>query len=120
MGVHGEKLALDLQQLWLVSHSHMPRIAEIFINANRQVAATADDHNAFVRYGNIPGTPVMGSYNGQVYPAWDALRDQLQRALAQSAVNVFQAADALDQIANNYAENETGVRHRFQELQNEL
>jgi hypothetical protein len=101
----GQDLGADLYQLWRAGRDNMPSVAAVFANANRSVS---DTHNgmeaAFSRSDHFGG----GTY-GPVYPAFTALRDELQRILGDTAVNIELTGEALCLAATEYAKTDAGA-----------
>jgi hypothetical protein len=104
MGKDGTELGVELANMWLCGRSYLPNVAEATAGANKSVAGTADDASVFARPGTVPGTPgIQGMVTGDVYPAWNAVRDEFQRILAESADNLYAVGDALVRVAEIYA-----------------
>lgn len=69
----------DLHHLWRVSEVHLPRIADVYYDANRAVA----------------GLTASGALAGSVADSWDDLRAELQGMFAQVGDAVLAAADGV-------------------------
>ena len=102
----GKELAVDLECLWRLGTETLPEIGKRWGGANQEMSAHAADTGVFNRstqvvspYGWVGNTTSVG----RVYPHFDALRDALQTIFAESANNVYDAAEAIITIMNNYA-----------------
>jgi hypothetical protein len=108
----GKDLGADLYLLWRAGRDNMPSVAAEFATANRAVAATQDGlENAFLRSDYFGGDT-----RGPVYPAWTVLRDELQRVLGDTAVNLELTGEALCLAATEYARTDTGASDEFHRL----
>ncbi|HEY8472441.1 MAG TPA: hypothetical protein VIL37_07365 [Natronosporangium sp.] len=80
----------------------LPRLAEVFIDANRRLAASSSADDGFRRsYGG--SGPHGGPSSGMVYGPWTTLRDTVQTVLGNTANNVITAGQVLNEIAEAYA-----------------
>lgn len=70
----------DLYSLWRVSDVHLPRIADVYYDANRELARAA--------YSGAEMTESVGA-------AWMELCDELQVMYAQVGTTILVAADGL-------------------------
>jgi hypothetical protein len=124
MPLRGEELGVRLANLWLCGRSYLPNIAAQIAQANGAVAGASADAPLFHRRAPVPDDlhPLLHDrarslttepYTGIAYPHWDALRDQLQRVLADSAENMYATADTLIDVANVYAEEDTAAGDRM-------
>src|SRR5689334_9380826 len=99
----------DLYHLWRVSEVHLPRVADAFYDASRLLAGGrgvgGDTDDGAFRAGtsSYPGIPASGFYSG-TGRAWDALRDELQRGLAQVGDTILEAAAAVRRATADYLE----------------
>jgi hypothetical protein len=87
----GDVTGGELYHLWRVSEVHLPRIADIYYDANRLVAgaATGSEGGFGLNAPAYPGSSVMVSAIGA---AWAQLRDELQEMYAQIGGTVLEAA----------------------------
>lgn len=87
----GDVTGGELYHLWRVSEVHLPRIADMYYDANRLVAgAAAGSEGGFgLNAPAYPGSSVMISAIGD---AWGRLRDELQEMYAQIGGTVLEAA----------------------------
>jgi hypothetical protein len=113
----GKELAVDCGELWLCARSYLPMVADAFLAGNAKADGTAAHDGAFTRTGTIPGANIEGSVPGPVQPAWVAARDELQRVMAKTAENIYQACDALVRVANLYAAADSAVATEFHNLE---
>lgn len=115
----GKELGVDCSELWLCGRSYLPMVADAFLMGNAKADGTAAHDGAFTRHGTIPGTGgIEGSVPGPVQPAWVAARDELQKMMAETAKNIYEASDALVHVANVYAEADSaaaGELHRLEQ-----
>jgi hypothetical protein len=100
MPLNGADLGVELEGLRHAGRIGLPRIAEIFLDANHRLAGTDDIDGAFRRsYG---GQYVGGPSSGAVAGPWTALRDTVQTILGNTATNVVMAGQILCHIADTY------------------
>lgn len=117
MADKGKELGVDCSELWLCARSYLPMVADAFIKGNTQAGGTAAHDGAFTRIGTLPGPNIQGSVPGPVQPAWIAARDELQRVMAKTADNIYQACDALVRVANVYAATESAAATELHNLE---
>jgi hypothetical protein len=85
-----------------VSDVHLPRIADVFYDANRVLGGAAGGSDAFrVNAPAYPGASVMTSTIGA---AWQELRSELQLTMAQVGDTVLDAARGVRLAALVYNE----------------
>lgn len=96
------KFGVELSELWLCGRSYLPMVADAFLKGNADADGTAAHDGAFNRTGTNPYGE-LESVPGPVQPAWFAARDELQRVMAETAHNIYQAGDALVRVTNVYA-----------------
>jgi hypothetical protein len=95
----------DLYHLWRVSDVHLPRVADAFYDATRQLnggrgnTGETDDDAFRTAAPAFPGADAMSS---PVAEAWDMLRDEMQRGFAQVGDTVLEAAAAIRMAINVY------------------
>lgn len=97
----GKDLAAELEKLLFVARSDLPAAAQAYLTANGHAADTAAvDKGAFLR----PQETHSGSYDspGQVYPAWAALRDELQRILGETGDALADTGRVLEMVVDVY------------------
>ena len=98
----------DLYHLWRVSDVHLPRIADVYYDANRILSgakasgAGGQDTDAFRE--SAPAYPGATAMTSPVAAAWAELRDELQRMHAQIGETVLDAADAVRRAIETYVE----------------
>jgi hypothetical protein len=101
MAKHGTELGVNLGELKACALLFLPAAASIYVDAANAVNESHGD-----RWRFLDGTGrdfMQPGAGGIVYPAWNQLRNELQRILAQSATNLYATADALIRIADLYA-----------------
>ncbi|WP_430786193.1 hypothetical protein [Actinoplanes sp. G11-F43] len=92
----------DLYRLWRVSDVHLPRIADVFYDANRLLGEAAGGSDAFrANTPAYPGASVMISTAGL---AWQELRGELQLMMALVGDTVLEAARGVRTAALVYNE----------------
>jgi hypothetical protein len=108
----GKDLGADLYLLYRAGRDNLPSVAAEFANANRAVSATHDNLEAAFRRSDHFG----GGAYGPVYSAWTGLRDELQRVLGDTAVNLELTGEALCLAATEYAKTDAGAAAEFNRL----
>lgn len=104
MPLKGEDLGVELVDLRHAGRIGLPRIAEVYLDANHRLAATGDVDGAFSRsYGDYGAESSYGPLRGP----WVALRDTVQTVLGTTAGNVIKAGEILCHIADTYEINDT-------------
>ncbi|MGH3729321.1 MAG: hypothetical protein ACRDTU_11295 [Micromonosporaceae bacterium] len=99
----GKDLAVNLEKLLYVARRDLPAAADVYLDANGHAADTAEvDKAAFLR----PQESHSGSHDspGQVYPAWAALRDELQMILGETADALIDTGRALEMVVDVYTD----------------
>lgn len=97
----------DLYHLWRISEVLLPRVADVYYDANRLIGGNAGQNNAA---GFASTTPV---YSGSSYTysptanAWEGVRDELQAMFAEIGGTVLEGAEAVRQAQRAY-ENQDG------------
>lgn len=118
MPLKGKDLGVRLVELRHAGRIGLPRLAEIFVDANRKLAGSSDVNSAFDRpYGSqhYPG----GASSGMVMGPWTALRNTVQTILGNTANNVEAAGAVLCEIADTYEEQDTAAGEELRRLWNE-
>ncbi len=111
MPAAGKDLGADLYSLWLAGRDNMPSVAAEYATANRRIAETDDTLNrAFLR------PEQFGGVYGPVYESWRALRDELQRMLADTAANLDLTGDMLCVAATEYARTDAAAAQELERL----
>jgi hypothetical protein len=99
----------DLYHLWRVSEVHLPRVADVYYDANRLVAGGAggNDEGGFRDNQSVyPGSSAMTSSVGA---AWAMVRDEMQAMFAQIGETVLTAADGVRMATQAFIDSdETG------------
>jgi hypothetical protein len=98
----------DLYHLWRVSDVHLPRVADVFFDATRTLnggrsAGGQSDTDAFRVDTNLGGQAMSSS----VAAAWEDVRDEMQRGLAQVGETVMAAAEAVRAAIDAYQQADT-------------
>lgn len=105
MPLEGEDLGVELEGLRHAGRIGLPRIAEVFLDANHRLAATNDIDGAFRRgYG---GQYMGGPSSGVVVGPWTDLRNTVQTTLGKTATNIITAGEVLRHIADTYEQCDT-------------
>lgn len=83
----------DLYQLWRVSEVLLPRVADVFYDANRLLGGSTGGSDSF-RVGGpaYPGSSVMSSAIGT---AWEDLRSEMQAMMEQIGTTVLDAGQGV-------------------------
>ena len=92
----------DLYRLWRVSDVHLPRIADVFYDANRLLGGAAGGSDAF--RANAPAYPGASVMTSTIGAAWQELRNELQLTMAQVGDTVLDAARGVRTAALVYNE----------------
>ncbi|MGH8792716.1 MAG: hypothetical protein ACRDXX_08730 [Stackebrandtia sp.] len=126
MTISGEKLGAELRRLRWAGRNALPEAAAIYAQANRHVHNTSwrekegFDEGRTIEFGrtdwrspspsNLLGVGAIsasvedGEVLGATYANWKALRDELQRFMADTALALVVAGAGLEGIALGYAE----------------
>ena len=106
----------SLYHLWRVSDVHLPRIADVYYDANRLVnggkvtstgysggpSTTSNDTDAF--RDNTPAYPGASVMSSSVGAAWSSLRDELQTMYAEIGSTILTAADGVRQATKDFVD----------------
>src|SRR5688572_16510212 len=86
----------DLYHLWRVSEVHLPRIADVYYDANRLIsgAASGNDEGGFRVNTSYPGAP-SAAMTSSVGAAWAMVRDEMQAMFAQIGQTVLTAGEGV-------------------------
>ncbi len=83
----------DLFKLWRVSEVHLPRVADVFLDANRLLGGSTGGSDSFRVNGQAyPGSALMVSGVGA---AWENMRTELQAMMEQIGVTVLDVAQGV-------------------------
>lgn len=96
----GEDLGVDLYELWRAGQDNLPTVSREYAVATAYVADASDGLAAALWR---PTRFHRGGAHGPAYAPWVELRDELQRILADTAVNLELVGDALCLAATRYA-----------------
>lgn len=119
MSDKSDVFAVELQQIWRAAYVSLPLVADVFAQATGTLdEAGRLEKDAIVNdrksYEDIPHaapgesffavTPRMVDARtmGRLYEPWNRVRESLQEAMAQTAQNLYDAAEALRQITEHY------------------
>lgn len=92
----------DLYVFWRLSQVHLPRIADVFYDANRMLGGNAGTTGAFrANDAAYPGAAVMTS---SIAAAWDDVRVEMQAMMEQIGTTIIDAADGLLKAAHAFDE----------------
>ncbi|WP_213450999.1 hypothetical protein [Rhizomonospora bruguierae] len=106
----------DLYHLWRVSEVLLPRVADVYYDANRLIggAAAGNDEDGF---GST--TPVYSGSSATYSPtgsAWAAVRDELQSMYAEIGTTILDAAQGVRMAREAYAEADTAAGEELNAL----
>jgi hypothetical protein len=95
----------DLFRLWRVSEVHLPRVADVFYDANRLLGGSQGGAGSF-RAGApaYPGSSVMTSAIGG---AWEVMRSELQAMMEHVGTTVLDAAQGVRNATQAYLDVDT-------------
>lgn len=114
--VDKDKLAVNCGDLWLCGRSYLPMVADAFNKGSAKAGDTVAYDGGFARAGYV-GVRTENDAMGPVQPVWVMARDELQRVMAQTAENIYQACDALVRVANVYAAADSEVATALHNIQ---
>lgn len=118
MPLEGKELAARLVDLRHAGRIGLPRVAEVFVDANRKVAASSSADDGFGRSYGGQG-PYGGPSSGTVRGPWTTLRDTVQTILGNTANNVAAAGKVLREIADSYECHDTEAGEELRRLWND-
>lgn len=107
------KLAVNCSDLWLCGRSYLPMVADAFNKGSAKAGDTVAYDGGFARVGYV-GVRTKNDAMGPVQPVWGMARDELQRVMAQTAENIYQACDARRGAAVHTARQKYRGYHRRQ------
>jgi hypothetical protein len=97
--------AVDLTNLWRCAAIDLPAVARTSVDAGNTIGRG--------RRGQLAVPPsCLGS--SMILTAWNSLCDDLREVLVMSVENIYESADALNQIANTYAAADLAARTEFE------
>ncbi|MGA8115191.1 MAG: hypothetical protein WCA46_16125 [Actinocatenispora sp.] len=96
----------DLYSLWRVSDVHLPRIADVFYDANTTLvggrsSGGSSDTDAFRSTASGPGGTMMSSPIGAAYAE---VRDEIQSMYAQIEQTILTAATGIRQASQDFVD----------------
>ncbi|SDT67416.1 hypothetical protein [Actinoplanes derwentensis] len=95
----------DLFHLWRVSEVLLPRVADVFYDANRLLGGSAGDGGSFRVSGPAyPGSSIMTSAIGT---AWEDLRAEMQAMMEQVGTTVLDAGQGVRNATQAYLDVDT-------------
>jgi len=99
----------DLYRLWRVSEVHLPRVADVFYDANRLLGGAGRDSGDSFRDNTAvyPGSSFMTSSVGA---AWEGVRGEMQAMMAQLGTTVLDAAEGVRAATQAYLEADDRAR----------
>ena len=91
----------DLYHLWRVSEVHLPRVADVFYDANRLLGGSGRNSGDSFRDNTAvyPGSSYMTSSVGA---AWENVRAEMQAMMAQIGTTVMDAAQGVREAREAY------------------
>lgn len=112
---------VDLYNLGLVALSDIPGIAQRFALANQKIAGASNDQGSFAEATSqyVPGAghTTQATTSSPVYAYWDALRDEFQNILAETATNMYDSAQGVLEIMKNYAATDQAAQQQLEAMQ---
>jgi hypothetical protein len=93
----------DLYHLWRVSEVHLPRVADVFYDANRLLGGVAANTGDAFR-DDTPVYPGASFLTSSVGAAWDELRSEMQAMTEQIGSTILEAAEGVRQATQAYLE----------------
>jgi hypothetical protein len=99
--VAGKITGGDLYHLWRVSDVHLPRIADVYYDANRTLSGGIGNDTGGFRANTASGSGAMSSSSGA---AWAELRNELQSMYAQIGTTILTAATGIRQASQAYVD----------------
>jgi len=102
----------DLYHLWRVSEVHLPRVADVFYDANRLIGGPGKNSGDSFRDNTpiYPGSSVMTS---SVAAAWENVRSGIQAMTEQLGSTVLHAAQGVREARQAYIETDTANAAKF-------
>lgn len=93
----------DLYHLWRVSEVHLPRVADVFYDANRLLGGPGRNSGDSFRDNTAvyPGSSFMTSSVGA---AWEDVRAEMQAMMAQIGATILDAAQGVRAATQAYIE----------------
>lgn len=99
----------DLYRLWRVSEVHLPRVADVFYDANRLLGGAATRTGDSFR-DDTPVYPGSSFLTSSVGAAWDDVRAEMQAMTAQIGTTILEAAQGVRAAIAAYLEADGGAR----------
>jgi hypothetical protein len=96
----GEVTGGDLFHLWRVSEVHLPRIADVFYDANRLLGGSEGGGGSFRVNG--PAYPGSSAMTSSIGAAWEDLRSEMQSMMEQVGTTVLEAAQGVRNATQAY------------------
>jgi hypothetical protein len=93
----------DLYRLWRVSEVHLPRVADVFYDANRLLGGAAADTGDSFR-NNTPVYPGSSFMTSSIGAAWRDVRGEMQAMMAQIGTTILDAAQGVREATQAYLE----------------
>ncbi|WP_433790621.1 hypothetical protein [Actinoplanes sp. CA-252034] len=95
----------DLFRLWRVSEVHLPRVADVFYDADRLLGGSQGGDGTF-RAG-APAYPGSGVMTSAIGGAWEAMRAELQSMMQHAGTTVSDAAQGVRNATQAYLDVDT-------------
>jgi hypothetical protein len=108
MAHHGEELGVDLYKLWVVGQVRLPAGAQVYAEANHNLANIGYLESIFRRDAHFTGD----SY-GPVLVPWTELHDTLQAILADASENMDLSGQALCEAVQYYANSDADAKKKL-------
>jgi hypothetical protein len=91
----------DLYHLWRVSEVHLPRVADVFYDANRLLGGPGKDSGDSFR-DNTPVYPGASFSTSSVGAAWEGVRAEMQTMMAQIGTTILDGAQGVRAATQAY------------------
>lgn len=102
----------DLYHLWRVSEVHLPRVADVFYDANRLIGGPGRNSGDSFR-GNTPAYPGASVMTSSVGAAWEGVRAGIQAMTEQLGSTVLDAAQGVREARQAYLDVDTANAAKF-------
>ncbi|GIE33995.1 hypothetical protein Ait01nite_070400 [Actinoplanes italicus] len=98
----GEVTGGDLFHLWRVSEVLLPRVADVFYDANRLLGGSTGGGTSF--RANAPAYPGSSVMTSAIGTAWEDLRAEMQAMMEQVGTTVLDAGQGVRNATEAYLE----------------
>ncbi len=94
----------DLYVLWRVAQVHLPRIADVFYDANRLLGGNAGSSTSRAFRANEAAYPGSSFMTSSVGAAWEDLRVEMQLMMEQLGTTILDTAEGVMKAAHAFEE----------------